>query len=133
MKRFSSMKWISNHVGGFGLWFELDWTDRPNHSMAVRHVVLAERKLMTYVYAVAESLQSWYQSGFPAIRFHSSAANATVFFRRTRDSYGCMDELLISDYLRYGPLPGEGLDMPYRDPEIYDDMYRRRYVSYVAA
>ncbi|GMN31338.1 hypothetical protein TIFTF001_041577 [Ficus carica] len=25
---------------------------RPNHSMALRHVVLAERKLTTYVYAV---------------------------------------------------------------------------------
>ncbi|GMN45040.1 hypothetical protein TIFTF001_014224 [Ficus carica] len=23
--------------GGFGPWFELDWTGRPNHSMAARH------------------------------------------------------------------------------------------------
>ncbi|GMN61423.1 hypothetical protein TIFTF001_030499 [Ficus carica] len=38
--------------GGFGPWFELDWTGRSNHSMAARHVVLAERKLTTYVYAV---------------------------------------------------------------------------------
>ncbi|GMN66553.1 hypothetical protein TIFTF001_035620 [Ficus carica] len=36
----------------FGSWFELDWAGRPNHSMTVRHVVLAERKLTTYVYAV---------------------------------------------------------------------------------
>ncbi|GMN66143.1 hypothetical protein TIFTF001_035215 [Ficus carica] len=35
-----------------GSWFELDWADRPDHSMAVRHVVLAEQKLTTYVYAV---------------------------------------------------------------------------------
>ncbi|GMN51973.1 hypothetical protein TIFTF001_021110 [Ficus carica] len=40
------------HEGGFDPWFELDWTSRPNHSMAVRHVVLTERKLMSYVYAV---------------------------------------------------------------------------------
>ncbi|GMN63712.1 hypothetical protein TIFTF001_032792 [Ficus carica] len=25
------------HEGGFGPWFELDWTGRPNHSMAARH------------------------------------------------------------------------------------------------
>ncbi|GMN64113.1 hypothetical protein TIFTF001_033179 [Ficus carica] len=25
------------HEGGFGPWFELDWTGRPNHSMATRH------------------------------------------------------------------------------------------------
>ncbi|GMN60679.1 hypothetical protein TIFTF001_029770 [Ficus carica] len=40
------------HDGGFGPWFELDWIGRPNHSMAACHVVLAERKLTTYVYAV---------------------------------------------------------------------------------
>ncbi|GMN30302.1 hypothetical protein TIFTF001_044447, partial [Ficus carica] len=41
-----------NYLDRFGPWFELDRTGRPNHSMAARHVVLAERKLMTYVYAV---------------------------------------------------------------------------------
>ncbi|GMN25241.1 hypothetical protein TIFTF001_050366 [Ficus carica] len=46
--------------------------------MAARHVVLAERKLMSYVYAVGGSLQSWYQSGFPTIQFHSLPASATV-------------------------------------------------------
>ncbi|GMN33522.1 hypothetical protein TIFTF001_046708 [Ficus carica] len=25
------------HEGGFGPWFELDWTGHSNHSMAVRH------------------------------------------------------------------------------------------------
>ncbi|GMN26831.1 hypothetical protein TIFTF001_044046 [Ficus carica] len=35
--------------------------------------------------------------------------------------------------LRYGPLLGEGFDVHYRDPEIYADMHRRRYASYVAA
>ncbi|GMN60037.1 hypothetical protein TIFTF001_029140 [Ficus carica] len=42
------------HKGGFGPWFELYWTGRPNHSMAAHHVVLAERKLTTYVYAVGK-------------------------------------------------------------------------------
>ncbi|GMN67464.1 hypothetical protein TIFTF001_036527 [Ficus carica] len=51
------------HKSGFGPWFELDWTGRPNHSMAVCHdaythvklkVVLAERNLTTYVYAVGK-------------------------------------------------------------------------------
>ncbi|GMN27809.1 hypothetical protein TIFTF001_041083 [Ficus carica] len=40
-----------------GSWFELDWAGRPNHSMAVRNVVLAERKLTTYVYAVGSALE----------------------------------------------------------------------------
>ncbi|GMN45129.1 hypothetical protein TIFTF001_014310 [Ficus carica] len=35
--------------------------------------------------------------------------------------------------LRYGPLLGEGFDVPYRDPEIYADMYRSRYAGYVEA
>ncbi|GMN58260.1 hypothetical protein TIFTF001_027372 [Ficus carica] len=25
------------HEGGFGPWFELDWTGHPNHSIAARH------------------------------------------------------------------------------------------------
>ncbi|GMN63687.1 hypothetical protein TIFTF001_032768 [Ficus carica] len=33
---------------------------------------------------------------------------------------------------RYGPLPDEDTNMPYRDPEIYNDMYLGRYLSYVA-
>ncbi|GMN60012.1 hypothetical protein TIFTF001_029100 [Ficus carica] len=32
---------------------------------------------------------------------------------------------------RYGPLPDEEANMPYRDPKIYNDMYMRRYLSYV--
>ncbi|GMN60374.1 hypothetical protein TIFTF001_029471 [Ficus carica] len=53
----------------FGQWFELDWTGRPNHFMAARHVVLAGRKLMTYVYAVG---RFWWQPSaflwFPSSR-----------------------------------------------------------------
>ncbi|GMN70622.1 hypothetical protein TIFTF001_039664 [Ficus carica] len=30
------------------------WTGRPNYSMAARHVVLAERELTSYVYAVGK-------------------------------------------------------------------------------
>ncbi|GMN66804.1 hypothetical protein TIFTF001_035866 [Ficus carica] len=33
---------------------------------------------------------------------------------------------------RYGPLPDEDTNMPFRDPEIYSDMYLRRYLSHVA-
>ncbi|GMN65251.1 hypothetical protein TIFTF001_034324 [Ficus carica] len=42
------------HEDGFGSWFELNWAGCPNHSMTARHVVLAERKLTTYVYAVGK-------------------------------------------------------------------------------
>ncbi|GMN58734.1 hypothetical protein TIFTF001_027838 [Ficus carica] len=40
---------------GFGLWFELDWAGRPNHSIAARHVVLTERNLTSYAYAIVRS------------------------------------------------------------------------------
>ncbi|GMN30877.1 hypothetical protein TIFTF001_042694 [Ficus carica] len=33
---------------------------------------------------------------------------------------------------RYGPILEEGADAPYRDPEIYRDMYHERYYGYVA-
>ncbi|GMN26312.1 hypothetical protein TIFTF001_043983 [Ficus carica] len=65
--------------GRVGLWIELemDWPPQPLHSCVpgtVTHdkgptsklrneIVLAERKLTSYVSAVDESLQSWYQSG----------------------------------------------------------------------
>ncbi|GMN63109.1 hypothetical protein TIFTF001_032195 [Ficus carica] len=32
---------------------------------------------------------------------------------------------------RYGPLPDEDANMPHRDPEIYNDMYLGRYLTYV--
>ncbi|GMN69090.1 hypothetical protein TIFTF001_038141 [Ficus carica] len=33
---------------------------------------------------------------------------------------------------RYGPLPNEDTNMPARDPEIYNDMYLGRFLTYVA-
>ncbi|GMN36264.1 hypothetical protein TIFTF001_042402 [Ficus carica] len=33
---------------------------------------------------------------------------------------------------RFGPVPDEGADGPYRDPEIYRAMHLERYLSYVA-
>ncbi|GMN30245.1 hypothetical protein TIFTF001_041420 [Ficus carica] len=33
---------------------------------------------------------------------------------------------------RYGPVPEEGADEPYRNPEIYRDMYHERFYSLVA-
>ncbi|GMN52709.1 hypothetical protein TIFTF001_021852 [Ficus carica] len=179
------------HESGFGPWFELDWAGLPNHSMAARHnmythvirkVVLARRKLMIYVYVVGGSLQSWYQSGFPAVRFPISAASATIFIEmdlrqieedreaslaflgmEPRPFDGTQGAAALAEcwqlvgeariwwlslgdpeipknvcmnfraliILRYGPLPGEGPH--YRDPDIYRDMYMRRYISYVAA
>ncbi|GMN69366.1 hypothetical protein TIFTF001_038432 [Ficus carica] len=64
-----------------GSWFELDWAGRPNHSMAARHVVLAERKLTTYVYAVAYVMRvvtELVSERVPAFRFHNMPASATV-------------------------------------------------------
>ena len=33
---------------------------------------------------------------------------------------------------RYGPLPSEGANAPYRNPDIYGDMDRRRYLNFAA-
>ncbi|GMN70244.1 hypothetical protein TIFTF001_039286 [Ficus carica] len=33
---------------------------------------------------------------------------------------------------RFGPIPEEGADAPYHDPEIYRDMYHERYYGFVA-
>ncbi|GMN26227.1 hypothetical protein TIFTF001_046037 [Ficus carica] len=33
---------------------------------------------------------------------------------------------------RFGPIPEEGADAPYHDPEIYQDMYHERYYGFVA-
>ncbi|GMN63002.1 hypothetical protein TIFTF001_032071 [Ficus carica] len=88
----------------FGPWFELDWAGHPNHSMAARHVVLAERKLTTYIYVVGE---------------RAMPGKSWVDFRA----------LIIA---RYGPVQDEDADIPFRDPEIYHDMYLGRYLGYVA-
>ncbi|GMN66097.1 hypothetical protein TIFTF001_035164 [Ficus carica] len=98
-----------------GSWFELDWAGRPNHSMTARHVVLAERKLTTYVYAVGGLLQSWYQSRVPAFRFHSLPASATVItMDEDRDAalmfYG-MQPLLFDGTRRTVSLTGWLYDM----------------------
>ncbi|GMN60000.1 hypothetical protein TIFTF001_029087 [Ficus carica] len=58
MRQLQAYELMINDGVGFGPWFELDWTSRPNHSMAVRHVVLAKRKLMSYVYPVGGMLQN---------------------------------------------------------------------------
>ncbi|GMN59388.1 hypothetical protein TIFTF001_028467 [Ficus carica] len=115
--------------------------------MTMRHVVLAKRKLTTYVYAIGGSLQSWYQSGFPAFQVHNLPTSATVIVllvsrclaRDSRlwwmtlgeramsgDSWAEFRALIIA---RYGPLPNEDADLPYRDPEIYNDMYLGQYLS----
>ncbi|GMN62430.1 hypothetical protein TIFTF001_031508 [Ficus carica] len=95
--------------------------------MAAHHVVLAERKLMTYVYApmLGGSLQSWYQSGFPAFQFHNLPASATVISELCREIHGSSSVLLL--LLVTGPLPNEDADLPYRNPEIYSDMYLGRF------
>ncbi|GMN60055.1 hypothetical protein TIFTF001_029143 [Ficus carica] len=45
------------------------------------------------------------------------------------DSWAEFRALIIA---RYGPLPDEDADIPYRDPEIYNDMYLGRYLGYDA-
>ncbi|GMN64971.1 hypothetical protein TIFTF001_034050 [Ficus carica] len=131
------------HEGRFGPWFELDWTGRPNPSIAARH-----GKQPT-----VGSLQSWYQSGFPAIWFHSSAASAIVFIEEDREAsmafWGMEPRAHLQVMLASRRLIGEariwwlslgdpeipinGLSMPYRGLDIYRDMYMRRYVSYIVA
>ncbi|GMN68769.1 hypothetical protein TIFTF001_037822 [Ficus carica] len=85
---------------------------------------------------------------FPAIRFHSLPAIATIIV-------SLANRCLVADarlwwmtlgerempsrtwtHFRtiviacFGPLHEEGAGMPYRNPEIYRDMYHARYLSY---
>ncbi|GMN68285.1 hypothetical protein TIFTF001_037340 [Ficus carica] len=171
------------------------------------YIVLAERKLTSYIYAVGGSLQSWYQSGFllsdftvclpspPSLlyvmdprrveedRYAAYAFNRMqpLYFDGTRRTaslsawlydmelifrichieahlqVALASRCLIADarlwwmtigerampgdtwvdframlIARFGPLPDEGADVPYRDPEIYRDMHHARYLSYTA-
>ncbi|GMN58705.1 hypothetical protein TIFTF001_027786 [Ficus carica] len=116
------------HESRFGSWFELDWAGRPNHSMTARHVVLAERKLMTYVYAVEAHLQVPLASRYIAV-------DAGLWWMSLGEPV--IPEGLWADFrtliiARYGPLPDKEANMPYRDPDIYNDMYMRRYLNYAA-
>ncbi|GMN60100.1 hypothetical protein TIFTF001_029193 [Ficus carica] len=120
--------------------------------MAARHgtytyvklkVVLAERKLTTYVYAVGwlydmESIFRIYH-----IEAHLQvplasrclAVDARLWWMSLGEpvipkrSWADFRALIIA---RYGPLPDEEANMPYRDPDIYNDMYMRRYLNYAA-
>ncbi|GMN71392.1 hypothetical protein TIFTF001_053396 [Ficus carica] len=89
-------------------------------------VVLAERKLTSYVYAVV-----WYQSRVPAIQFHSSAASATVLENHEAPlAFRGMEEKLRIFNKTQGV---QGSPMYYHNIEMYQNMYMRRYVSDVAA
>ncbi|GMN20303.1 hypothetical protein TIFTF001_043058 [Ficus carica] len=142
--------------------------------MAARHVVLAERKLTTYVYAVGcyrvsirvgflpssftiylPVPQSLLYSMDPrrvdddrdaAYTFYGIqplvplasrclARDARLWWMTlgeramTGDSWAEFRALIIA---HYRPLPNEDADLPYRDPEIYNDMYLGRYLGYAA-
>ncbi|GMN62575.1 hypothetical protein TIFTF001_031650 [Ficus carica] len=96
--------------------------------MIARHVVLAEYKLTTYVYAVETYLQV-------PLASQSLAVDARLWWMSLGEpaipgiSWADFCVLIIA---RYGPLPDEEANMPYRDPDIYNDMYMRQYLNYAA-
>ena len=91
-----------------GWLYDMESIFRICHIEAHLQVLLASRCL-------ARNAQLWWMTlGEPAI-----PEGSWVDFRA----------LIIT---RYGPLSDEEANMPYRDPEIYNDMYLRRYLSYVA-
>ncbi|GMN59967.1 hypothetical protein TIFTF001_029055 [Ficus carica] len=85
---------------------------------------------------------------FPAIRFHSLPVIATIIVslasrclvadarlwwmtlgeREMPSRTWAHFRTIVIAY--FGPVPDEGAGMPYRDPEIYRDMYDARYLSY---
>ncbi|GMN72666.1 hypothetical protein TIFTF001_054769 [Ficus carica] len=139
-------------------------------------VVLAERKLMTYVYAVdprrmdkdrdaallfygmqplifdgtrrTVSLAGWLYDMEMIFRMCHIEARLQVLLasrclaRDARVWWMTLEEPAMPEgtwvnfraliTAHYGPLPNEDANMPYRDPEIYNDMYLGRYRSYVA-
>ncbi|GMN66967.1 hypothetical protein TIFTF001_036031 [Ficus carica] len=104
--------------------------------MDAHHVVLDERKLTTYVYAVVTTYVRWVvielvSERVPVFWSHSLPASATVIpvIPRDRGTWADFHALIIA---RFRLFPDEDADMFYRDPEIYHNMYLRRYLSYVA-
>ncbi|GMN65319.1 hypothetical protein TIFTF001_034379 [Ficus carica] len=111
--------------------------------MAARHVVFAERKLTTYVYAVGWlydmevifricHIEAYLQVSLAS---RCLARDARLWWMTlgeramSGDSWAEFRALIIA---RYGPLPNEDADLPYRDPEIYNDMYFGQYLGYAA-
>ncbi|GMN67465.1 hypothetical protein TIFTF001_036525 [Ficus carica] len=91
-----------------GWLYDIETIIRICHIEARLQVLLACRRL------VGDARLWWLTQGKPAIQGGSWAD-----FRA----------LIIA---RYGPLPDEEANMPYRDPNIYNNMYMRRYLNYVA-
>ncbi|GMN67657.1 hypothetical protein TIFTF001_036716 [Ficus carica] len=90
-------------------------------------IVLAERKLTTYVYAIKTHLQVPLASRCLAVDarlWWTSLGESAI----PGGSWADFHALIIA---RYRPLPDEEANMPYRDPDIYNDMYMRRYLNYV--
>ncbi|GMN66993.1 hypothetical protein TIFTF001_036056 [Ficus carica] len=121
--------------------------------MAARHVVLAERKLIVHVYAVdVTAYVGWVVTELvservPAFWSHSLPASATVVVPLAsrclvagariwwitlgepaipRGTWADFCTLIISCY---GLFHDEDANMPYRDPDIYRDMYLGRYLK----
>ncbi|GMN19639.1 hypothetical protein TIFTF001_042899 [Ficus carica] len=66
---------------------------------------------------------------FPAIKFHSQPAIAAIIETLPDRTWPHFRTCMIN---RYGPVPEEGIEEPYRDPEIYRDMQHERYHVLVA-
>ncbi|GMN58252.1 hypothetical protein TIFTF001_027357 [Ficus carica] len=125
------------------LHYELDWAGRPNHSMAACHgtytlIVLAERKLTTYVYAVDKYGNGLRKAGRyrVGIRADSCLPVSQYACQRHRHWEPAMSRGTWVDFralitVRYGLPPDGDANMPYRDPEIFNDMYLERFLSYV--
>ncbi|GMN69216.1 hypothetical protein TIFTF001_038267 [Ficus carica] len=124
----------------FGPWFELDWTGRPNHSMAARHG--------TYTQVKTVSLAGWLndmetifrvchiEAHFQVVLASSCLAGNAILWWLTLglpDVQGqAWADFCAFILARFRPLPDDATNRPYCDPEIYNDRYGRRYLSYVA-
>ncbi|GMN33025.1 hypothetical protein TIFTF001_041824 [Ficus carica] len=127
----------------FGSWFELDWAGRPNHSMTAYHVVLVGRKLTTYVYAVGWlfDMETIFrichiEAHFQVLLASRCLAGDTKLWWIAQGDQaihgGPWADFHARIIARYGPPPDKGANAPYRDPDIYGDMHRRRYLDFVA-
>ncbi|GMN69468.1 hypothetical protein TIFTF001_038517 [Ficus carica] len=183
---------------GLDYGFSWKWFGRPNHSIVARPLYLLSESSRLMSMLARRVVIELVSERFPAIRFHSMPAIATIIVDADREAISSFYEArplyydgtrqpvslaawlhdmelifhlchieaslrvslacrcLVADARlwwltigerallsrtwadfrtlmieRFGPLPGEGADAPYRDPEIYRDMRHARYVSFL--
>ncbi|GMN67298.1 hypothetical protein TIFTF001_036357 [Ficus carica] len=73
------------HKGGFGSWFDLDWTCRPNHSMTARHGIYTHVSSLSAMYDTR--LWGWVVKGMDPRRIEEDREASLAFWEMEPRTY----------------------------------------------